>query len=78
MKKLKLKFIMPILGSTLLFVSLIIINKTVGYTHVADLYTTTQLTWNEIYENIPRYLVFSFAFGVFTYILFSQAEKNNK
>ncbi len=78
MKKLKLKYVMPILGASFLFISLITINKTVGYTHVANLYAKTPLSWNEIFDNLPKYLVFSFVFGVFAYILFSQFENGNK
>lgn len=74
MKRIKLKYIMPFWGSSILFISLIIINKTVGYTHVANLYAKTPLTWSEIYVNLPKYVVFSFAFGLFTYLLFSQIE----
>ena len=77
MKKNK-KYVMPAFGSVILFTSLIIINKTVGYTHIANLYVKTTLTWTKIYDNIPRYLVFSIVFGIFTYMLFSQLEKNKK
>ena len=69
---------MPALWSVILFTYLIIINKTVGYTHVANLYVKTTLTWTKIYDNIPKYLVFSIVFGIFTYMLFSQLEKNKK
>lgn len=66
---------MPFWAASILFVSLIIINKTVGYTHVANLYAKTPLTWPEIYVNLPKYIVFSFVFGLFTYMLFTQIEK---
>jgi len=50
---------MAVIGAIMFFFGQIWILKTTGETHVANLYPTTPYTWNEIFQDIPKIIVFS-------------------
>jgi len=75
MKKVYIYFIVSFLLFIIIFV---IINKTLGNVYVANLYATEPLTWDEIINKIPRYIIASATLTTVLYYIYNVAQKDKE
>jgi len=65
--------------SVIFWMTLIVyLHKTLGYRHVANLYATDPLSWDEIINNIPIYFIGSIVMTVVIYFIYETAQKDKK
>lgn len=76
MKIKKQKFF--IISFVSLFAMFIVFHKLFGYRHVANLYATDPLSWEEIYNNFPYYFIASILLTIFTYRFIELGEKHQQ
>ena len=65
--------------SVVFWMTLIVyLHKTLGYRHVANLYATDPLSWDEIINNIPIYFIGSIVMTVIIYFIYKTAQKDKE
>ena len=57
---------------------IIYFHKTYGYRHVANLDATNSITWNEIINNIPGYVIGSIVMTIVMYYIYKSAQKDKE
>ena len=70
------KYLYFIISFVFWMILIIYLHKTSGYRHVANLYATDPLSWTEIIDNIPKYIIGSTVMTIVMYYIYSVAKKN--
>jgi len=61
-----------------LFTIFVLLHRLFGYRHIANLYATYPLSWEEIYNNFPKYFIASILLTIFMYHTIELGEKNQQ